>query len=158
MEEREQRREHTLGVQTDGSLWAWGSNTRYQLGSAGSQSNVPRHVGTATDWSTVGAGGDSSLAITTDGSVFTWADNTGSGTGTSRQPKHLLPGTTWSSCSVVDESTFCIRTDGTLWAWGGNFLGNGDVNHSQLTPIQIGTDTSWKVVAGGRFYSAGLQT
>ncbi len=49
---------HTLLVTTNGTLWAWGSNGRGQLGLGSDRSNKlsPTQVGTATNWMAVAAG------------------------------------------------------------------------------------------------------
>ena len=67
--------EHVLAVRLDGSLWAWGSNARGQLGD-GSQVDqaLPQQVGNATNWDKVAAGGGFSLALN-DGELYAWGDN-----------------------------------------------------------------------------------
>jgi alpha-tubulin suppressor-like RCC1 family protein len=52
-----------------------------------------------------------------------------------------------------------IRQDGTLWAWGWN--GNGQLGDGtttqRLSPVQIGTGTSWVAVAVGSIHSLALK-
>jgi alpha-tubulin suppressor-like RCC1 family protein len=55
--------------------------------------------------------------------------------------------------------TLSIRSDGTLWAWGWNLfgqLGDGGGGDS-YSPIQIGTDTDWILVATGVGHSVALK-
>ena len=51
-----------------------------------------------------------------------------------------------------------IKSDGTLWAWGDemNFgaLGQNDKTN-RSSPIQIGSDTTWSSVGGGRYNAHG---
>ena len=72
---------HTLALLSNGTVMAWGDNTFGQLGNPGTplgppNSDVPVPVqglsGTAT---AVSAGGQSSLALLTGGSVAAWGDN-----------------------------------------------------------------------------------
>jgi len=66
-----------LGVKTDGTLWAWGGNNYGVLGVGDTtQRLAPTRVGTDTDW--VSANGtlySNSLAVKSDGSVWTWGEN-----------------------------------------------------------------------------------
>jgi alpha-tubulin suppressor-like RCC1 family protein len=51
-----------------------------------------------------------------------------------------------------------IKPDGTLWGWGGNTsgqLGQGNTVSPQYTPVQIGVDNNWKVIAAGGATSGG---
>ena len=73
------------GIKTDGTLWAWGYNATGLLGlndqmpwpSGGFSS--PRQVGTDTTWPTnvkqLSTGYNSSGAIKTDGTLWTWGSN-----------------------------------------------------------------------------------
>ena len=64
---------HSLGIRTDGTLWSWGDNLRWQLGRRGIN-NRPAQVGTAR-WKAVAAGEYHSVAIQEDGSLWAWGDS-----------------------------------------------------------------------------------
>lgn len=68
---------HSVGIRTDGSLWAWGQNANGQLGQ-GDRLNrtVPVQVAPGTRWKAVSAGSASTLAIRDDGTLWGWGDNT----------------------------------------------------------------------------------
>lgn len=68
---------HSLAIKTDGSLWAWGNNAYGQLGISMliERSYSPTKIGTATDWAVVSAGSTHSVAITKDGSLWAWGNN-----------------------------------------------------------------------------------
>ncbi|MBO2012489.1 T9SS type A sorting domain-containing protein [Hymenobacter negativus] len=55
--------------------------------------------------------------------------------------------------------TVSVRADGTLWAWGDNTAGQlGDGSASQrLSPVRVGTATSWTSVAAGRAHTAAVR-
>ena len=66
---------HSLGIRTDGTLWAWGDNTYGQLGdNTLTDRLVPTQIGSATDWSFANLrGGElSTIARKTDGTLWGW--------------------------------------------------------------------------------------
>ena len=57
MGEHSSRRIHSLGLKSDGTLWAWGYNGYGQLGDGTTVSKTsPVQVGTDTKWVTIAAG------------------------------------------------------------------------------------------------------
>ncbi len=64
---------HSLGLRSDGTLWAWGSNSEGQLGTSGGAS--PTQVGTAADWVSIAAGDAHSLGVRSDGTLWAWGWN-----------------------------------------------------------------------------------
>jgi hypothetical protein len=67
---------HTVAIQSDGTLWAWGYNYCGQLGDGtmGNKSS-PVRVGLATNWQSVAAGGSHTVAIQRDGTLWAWGGN-----------------------------------------------------------------------------------
>ena len=67
---------HSLGIRTDGSLWAWGDNWRGQLGD-GSQidRHTPTHIQLGTTWSSVAATQQRSVGVREDGTLWGWGRN-----------------------------------------------------------------------------------
>jgi alpha-tubulin suppressor-like RCC1 family protein len=66
-----------LALKTDGSLWAWGSNTNGQLGDGTKEnSRTPVRIESDADWASVSAGGQHSVATKKDGSVWAWGNST----------------------------------------------------------------------------------
>jgi alpha-tubulin suppressor-like RCC1 family protein len=67
---------HTLGIQSNGTLWAWGRNDTGQAGDGTQESrHSPVQIGTSSDWAAVSAGYEHSLALKTDGSLWMWGSN-----------------------------------------------------------------------------------
>lgn len=65
-----------MAIKSDGTLWAWGSNARGQLGDGSfTDENVPTQVGSATNWSKIAARANSSAAINNSGELFIWGDD-----------------------------------------------------------------------------------
>ena len=164
---------HTVAIRTDGSLWAWGSNDFGQLGYGTDDEenfiSTPIQVGTYTDWASVSAGGEYTIAIRADGSLWVWGSNDSGqlGVGTSGEghyistPTRIEAGTNWA---FVFASTFAhniaIGTDGSLWAWGLNYFGKlGDGTTAQRNaPVQIQPGTRRASVATGFFHTVVIRT
>jgi alpha-tubulin suppressor-like RCC1 family protein len=163
----------SMGIKTDGTLWAiGGSGKTGQLGTGtgynGYYISSPVQVGALTTWSKISAGAigqqsGSVGAIKTDGTLWTWGDNTYGQLGqnhiTNRSsPVQVGTQTNWSSISSSGWSMYAIKTDGTLWAWGYN--GHGELGDGTTTnrssPVQVGALTNWSLVSAGSYlgYSA----
>lgn len=134
---------HSVGIKSDGSLWAWGDNTYGELGNLSSIStNSPILVSgpTGVSWSAVSSntGYETNFALTTTGLLYAWGYNLGGQLGvnsfnTNMSSPVLVPGPpvtkTWKTVSVMQGTessatapnvyvTVGIQTDGTLWSWG----------------------------------------
>ncbi|MDI6788261.1 MAG: hypothetical protein QME51_07810 [Planctomycetota bacterium] len=121
-------------------------------------------------WSKASAGGESTLAIKNNGTLWAWGDNNygqlGDGTSNSSlyTPVQVLPGTTWatvaSSPSMIYGHTVAIKSDGTLWACGSNYYGQlGDGSYTDKNPpVQIGTAKNWTAIATGDGHTLALST
>ena len=68
---------HTFGIQA-GSLFAWGSQDVGIFGNGNNSYsvNVPLQIGNDYNWSTISTGLEHSIALKTDGSSWTWGQNT----------------------------------------------------------------------------------
>jgi len=153
--------EHMAAIKTDGTLWTWGLNNQGQLG-LGDTTNrsVPTQVGTLTNWKQISIDSISnhSVAIKTDGTLWTWGANDlnqlGFGTVNERfpvsSPVQVGSLTNWKQVSNGLQSTAAIKTDGTLWTWGSNSFGKlGRTGINTSSPTQVGTLTNWKQVQQG---------
>ena len=138
---------HALAVDTSAQLWAWGNNDSGQAGQATSTAlvSIPTQVGTDTDWLLVAAGGEHSLAIKKDGSLWAWGLNAdgqlGDGTLLSQSaPERIGTATNWVAVYAGYSHSLALRNDGTLWAWGRNAegqLGNGTTTGPVLVPTLV---------------------
>ncbi len=108
-------------------------------------------------YTSVSAGYEHSAGIKSDGTLWTWGDNSfgqlGDGSSVNNNlPKQIvIDALTWLRVSAGAYHSVAIKTDGTLWAWGKNTygqLGNGlTVNRS--VPTRIGTGTDWFSASAG---------
>ena len=147
---------HSLGIQSDGTLWAWGFNGDSGILGIGNVAIFdmpnPVQISTATDWKEISAGIAYSFALKQSGTLWAWGNNNygklGTGTTASSSIPIQIGTSTWKMVKAGNNHSVGIKSDGTLWAWGDNQDGNiGDGTFiNRLTPTQISTATNWKVV------------
>lgn len=70
---------HSLALKSDGTAWSWGEGWEGQLGLGVSgpdvKYNSPQEITTLSSVTAVDAGGRSSMAVRSNGTVYTWGDN-----------------------------------------------------------------------------------
>ena len=165
---------HSFGLTSDGRIYAWGRNTSGELGigTTLARSNVPiavKTTGTPMDGKVVkqveGGGryeGSHSIALASDGTVYTWGFNQygqlGNNTTTnSRSPIAVqVAGTPLAGKTIVQiaagaDHSLALDSDGALYAWGSNAygqLGNGTTTNSSV-PVAVkiaGTPLAGKTI------------
>jgi len=158
---------HSMALKTDGTLWAWGYDDDGMLGDnkvAGSYRSSPVQIGSLTTWSQISANAYHSMALKTDGTMWTWGNNSYGHLGANDRifrssPVQIGALTTWSKIAGAGSHSMAIKTDGTMWLWGyGNDgrLGDGTVGISRSSPVQIGSLTTWSKIAGGIQFSMAI--
>ena len=181
-------RDHSLALRSDGTVWAWGANNCGELGNgisgSGTHKNTPAQVlgeggiGYLDGVTAIAGGWDHSLALKSDGTVWTWGHNwygqLGDGTNTDRStPVQVLDKdgigyldgvtaiATRSNCSLA------LKSDGTVWAWGWNEhgqFGDGTFGGTESTPVQvldkdgIGHLTDVTAIAAGHSHTLALKS
>jgi alpha-tubulin suppressor-like RCC1 family protein len=162
---------YTAAIKTDGTLWTWGSGTYGKLGNRVTTGNISTPVTTfagGTNWKQVDCGSSHTVAIKTDGTLWTWGSGGIGELGTNDATDRSTPvttfagGTNWKQVSGGNGHTAAIKTDGTLWTWGyGTYgkLGNGVTTGSILTPVTtFSGGTNWKQISSGDFYNSAIKT
>ena len=176
---------HCAAIKTDGTLWTWGQGTYGQLGrtSAGFIRLTPvTTFAGGTNWAdtptaapedlyTISAGIDNSVAIKTDGTLWTWGGGFSGQLGTNDRTTRSTPvttfagGTNWKQVSSNQEQIAAIKTDGTLWIWGRGFNGQLGTNISYSNAVYIITPvttfaggTNWKQVSAGYRFTKAIKT
>ncbi len=142
-------------IKTDGTLWAWGSNTQGGLGQNDrTHRSSPTQIGTDTTWNKVHPVYYGALATKTDGTLWGWGNNTQGWLGLNNRTYYSsptqIPGTTWSIAFSGTSIAGAVKTDGTMWMWGKNEY--GQLGHNNRTayssPVQL-PGTNWNTAAGG---------
>jgi alpha-tubulin suppressor-like RCC1 family protein len=152
-------RDHTAAIKTDGTLWNWGRGQEGQLGGntplISAQRNTPvTTFAGGTNWKQVAGGYRHTAAIKTDGTLWTWGNNSSGqlgdnalGTNRCTPVTTFAGGTNWKQVACGREYTAAIKTDGTLWSWGNNAsgqLGRNPDNGAILTPVTtFAGGTNW---------------
>ena len=152
-----------------GNLWTWGMASNGQLGDNTTTSKytpVTTLAGGA-NWKQVAGGREHIAAIKTDGTLWTWGQNTNGKLGDNTTTNRSTPvttfvgGTNWKQVFSASNNTAAIKTDGTLWTWGGNSDGQlGDnTNTQRLTPVTtFAGGTNWKQVSCGGYHTSAIKT
>ena len=162
----------SLGVRTNGTAWAWGSNSVAQLGdnTAVDKSSPVSVVGGFTDWCQIEAGNAHSLAVRTNGTAWAWGNGGGGALGDNTianksSPVSVVGGfTDWCQVSGGYKLSLGVRQNGTAWAWGYNASGQLGTNTagggtSTSSPVSVvGGFTDWCQVAAGYRHSLGVRT
>jgi len=84
----------SASIKTDGTLWTWGqSNVSYgQLGLDNTTNySSPKQVGALTNWSKIQCGGNSMLALKTDGTIWSWGNGADSQLGLGNTTSYSSP-------------------------------------------------------------------
>ena len=175
---------HTVVLDENGNVWAWGANHAGQLGDGtNDHANTPVQViaskgdGFLTGVTAIAAGGDFSVALKEDGSVWTWGHNyfgqlgigtSGAGTNMNRPVRVKGPKGTFLEGIVAvaggSSHSVALDEDGQVWTWGMNNYGQlGDgTNDDRSLPVQVkgpggkGFLTNVTVVCAGGYHTVAL--
>jgi len=174
---------HSIALASDGTVYTWGYNSYGQLGNGNNtDSNVPVAVLTSGVLSgktitQVAAGNNHSIALASDGTVYTWGyngygqlGNGTSGPGTNSNvpvavyTSGVLNGKTITQVAAGYNHTIALASDGTVYTWGDNYygqLGNGDNTNNSNIPVAVDmigvlNGKTINQVAAGRYHSIAL--
>lgn len=122
--------ETVYGLDSDGFLYAWGGNSRGQLGDGTmTESSTPINIASGTTFSKVftASEGYTVFAIDTDNNLWSWGENSvgqlGDGTTSNvSTPTIVSSGYDWDSVAISPngESVIALDVSGALWSWGSN--------------------------------------
>lgn len=114
-------------------------------------------------WSDVAVGDYHTLAIRTDGTLWSWGRNNfgqlGHGNTTQQNSPKKVGNSTWKKIAAGYGYSLGLKTNGTLWAWGNNsagVFGNGTTNSSNV-PVQIGSFSDWTNISAASSRSMGVR-
>jgi len=165
---------HSLVLKSDGTVWAWGRNYNHQLGigdstsGPGEDKSTPIQVKNLAGVTAIAGGGIHSIALKSDGTLWTWGGNTygqlGDGTtkdkSTPVQVKNLT-----NVIAIAAGYNYCLalKSNGTVWAWGRNYngeLGDGTGGYGvkKSAPVQVQNITDVIAIAAGYDYSFALKS
>ena len=168
---------HTLAIQNNGTVWAWGYNLYGELGNNTTTEEttaveVLTSSGTLSGVVDVAAGQNHSVAVDSTGNAWAWGYNQygqlGTGNTTNSSVAVQMKNSSGNLTNIVavaagDNFTLALRNDGTVWAVGTNSngqLGNGSTTQETLA-VQVQTSSSTYLtnivaVAAGTTHSMAL--
>jgi|SRR5690554_4940603 len=147
----------TFGIKTDGTLWVRGNSSTGALGigqSGGSVATVWKQVGQDSTWARIESALNHTVAMKTDGTLWTWGKGESAGQGSTANvyAPTQIGNEQWKDFSIGKFHSLAIKMDGTLWEWGIAFWFSSQdeiLYPEKLNPEQVGNDDDWKTVAGG---------
>ena len=132
---------HSLALDRDGSVWAWGYNEYGQLGLGTSGSNTdeatPQKVEALSNVAAIVAGDYHSLALARDGSVWSWGYNKYGQLGLMdyseiiTTPQQVTGIADLVAIAGGEYHTLAVTQDGAVWAWGNNQFGQAGTGEPQ---------------------------
>ena len=142
---------HTLGLMSNGTVWGWGYNSKYQLGLNDTTSRlVPTQITSFSSALKISAGMNHSLVVTDDGKLYGFGSNLknqlgSSVVGYSKVPTQIGTDIDWLDAKGGYEHSIAIKTNGSIHGSGSD-IGTGSASS---VFIQIGTRTDWAKIFCG---------
>ncbi|HAN10287.1 MAG TPA: hypothetical protein DCP90_06720 [Clostridiales bacterium] len=160
---------HTVALKSDGTVWTWGSNNYGQLGVA-TNSGTPNPNTTPTQviglagTTQISAGGSHTIALKSDGTVWTWGRNyngqlgieiNNGTTDPNPTPTQVTGLTGVAKVSAGENHTVVLMSDGTVKTWGSNQYGqlgnatNSGTSTANVTPLVVADLTEVTQISAG---------
>ena len=166
---------HSGAIGSDGNIYTWGDNQKNQLGrtvTSSTPADRPNKVETPAGitFTQVSAGYGFSVALGSDGNIYTWGDNSRGqlGRNTAGNTKDSHPGKadtptgiTFTQTSAGGSHAVALSSDGNIYTWGDNRagrLGRNTTGTSDSKPgkLDTSTDVIFTRVSAGWGHTAAL--
>ena len=147
--------DQVVAINYDSTLWTWGG-FRFNQGFS-----RPVRIDSSKNWKEISTGRGYAMAIKSDGILWGWGDNSfgqlGDGTTVNKWTlTRLTADSNWAKVSCGDHFTIAIKNNGTVWFWGRNNygqLGQGTNRTNSSIPVQLGLDSNFVEISGGRDFT-----
>jgi tRNA A-37 threonylcarbamoyl transferase component Bud32 len=149
---------HSLALTQSGEVYAWGSNYWGQIGCGDNfDKSIPTKVKALNDIKIkmISCGYNHSMALTKDGSVYSWGSNGYSQLGISNTKDSNTPKQIQMKDIIIDKITcgvyhsLLLTNNGVMYAFGSNFfgqIGNGMKGYIE-TPIKLNHEKKFSDIA-----------
>lgn len=153
--------DHALAIDSDGDVWAWGSNDHGQVGATGAGATVaPQAVTGAVEFVDIAAGAEHSLALDAAGVLWAWGNDALEQLGNGALSSATIPRPTISTVRFTEIQAGAFHSlarneAGDVWGWGDNNqgqLGQGAAmipSSGQPTPVPIALPRASMALATG---------
>jgi alpha-tubulin suppressor-like RCC1 family protein len=162
----------TVGAAPAGTVWAWGLNSDGELGNGTvtpySGLSTPVQAANLSSVVSVRGGEQHSVALKSDGTVWTWGNDgwgqLGNGKYLSSSTPIQVPGlTAVTAIAAGSLHNVAVKSDGTVWAWGFDYFGQVRIGTNKdrgnvLSPVQVTGLTGMIAVAAGGDTSYALKS
>jgi len=157
-----------VGLLSDGTAYAWGSNTYGQLGTGDrvARSSPTLVLGGYKFEQVTSTSNSNFFGLTSDGTAYAWGYNFVGQLGIgsvfdSSSPTLVLGGLKFKQINLASNTIFGLLNNGTLYAWGSStfgLLGNNTSAPSMSSPIPVLGGYKFKQIYGGAGHVMGLAT
>jgi len=173
-----------VGLDNAGRLFAWGLNSTGQLGDGTTINTIPTksspsqiattassftfintsspvQVSAGTSWTAIAAGGTHTVAVKSDGTLWSWGTNLYGQLGNGSTINQIIPKqvdvqNSFTSVAAGTDFSTAINTNYSLWKWGYNSSTDITSPH-RSNALQVGSD-SWSIVRAGGNTAVGITT
>ncbi|MBP9793099.1 MAG: T9SS type A sorting domain-containing protein [Flavobacterium sp.] len=131
---------HSFAIKSNGTLWGWGDNSDYKIKNNTPSPSTPLtftepiQIGNDTNWSKISGGENFSVAIKTNGTLWTWGSDANGQMGNGiTNLAHTIPtqvgtATNWAQIDAGRYHVIALNSGGGVITWGSNQygqIGNG---------------------------------
>ena len=120
---------HSLALDTNGCVWAWGLNESGQLGDGGTEAANGLPVLVFSNAVQIAAGANHSLALDNESNVWAWGNdgsgqlgdggpNNNGGQYNTNLPMQVLELTNIIAIAAGSDASVALDGNGNLWQWG----------------------------------------
>lgn len=161
---------HSLTICSDSTVKTFGENATGELGDGTTTDrNAPVSAIGLTGIIGVSGGGDQleahSLALKSNGTVWSWGSNIYGGLGNGTTTNTMVPGqvlviTGATAISAGGWHSAALKSDGTVWTWGWNTdgqLGDGTMVDKSV-PLQVPGLTGVTAISAGTYHMLALKS
>jgi alpha-tubulin suppressor-like RCC1 family protein len=130
----------------DGTIWAWGDNAFGEMAQPATRvvSVAPAHIARLGHVSAIAASTYTAFALSREGAVWAWGDNSSGQLGDGTKERSYLPVHVRDLRHVISiaaggNAAYALEADGSVWAWGYGAYGQlGDAStFSSDVPVRV---------------------